>query len=290
MFKLEREMPFFLQHNELMIKKGSYLFKLNKGNIGTFYAPAYLTTTENINGYYDHMDFEGKSVLTVIGASDQIFNAILRGASKVDGFDVSIYAIMFYYLKEATLKALNYEEFINFLYDLKNQFNKKTYQKLIPYIDKRALSFWNLIFSQKEPVRIITSSQFCFRNYISQINSLKKISSFLDKNNFYILKKRIKTCPVRIFLREVKFLDDIDGFYDYIILSNIIDYVDKDEFNQAISRYVNKLNFFIKIINYVYQVSSDFPGYTVEPIESITSAVTGEVATCNYILIKKRTL
>ena len=62
---------------------------------------AYLRTTENINGYYDRLYFKDKKILSVVGSGDQIFEAILRGAKEIDGFDISHNAILLYYLKEA---------------------------------------------------------------------------------------------------------------------------------------------------------------------------------------------
>ena len=69
------------------------------------YSASYVFTTENINAYYDRLDLKDKSILTVVGSGDHILNAILRGAKKIDAFDISGYAILFYYLKEAAVKT-----------------------------------------------------------------------------------------------------------------------------------------------------------------------------------------
>lgn len=292
MLKLISEMPSFLKYNEVLISKKIYLEKKEKSSVGTYRSPAYLSTTENINGYYDLMNFKDKKILTVIGASDQIFNAILRGAKIVDGFDISIYAIMFYYLKEAALKALNYEEFIDFLYGKENIFSKKTYAKIIPYLNELALPFWNLVFKTKSPKKIIESSWFSF-NSVMNVKHLTKVSSFLDKANFYKVKEQIKKTKIRIFLEDVKSLDNIDGMYDYIILSNIIDYQKESLylFEQAIERYVSKLNVLGEIkVGYCYYRPSGYEGmYDIEEITSYSGAITGEKIHSNYILTKKRT-
>ena len=294
MLKLTSEMPSFLKYNEILISKKIYLTKKVTSLVGTYKSPAYLSTTENINGYYDLMDFENKKVLTVIGASDHIFNAILRGAKNVDGFDISIYAIMFYYLKEAALKTLNYEEFIVFLYGKEIAFNKKTYAKVIPYLNELALPFWNLVFSAKNPKKIIESSWFSF-NSVMNVKHLINVSSFLDKDNFYKLKEQIKEAKIRIFLEDVKSLDNIDGMYDYIIISNIIDYQKGENlylFDQAIERYVSKLNILgeIKVGYCYYRPSSGYEDmYDIEEILSYSGAITGEETHPHYILTKKRT-
>ena len=184
MFKLEKEMPEFLRQNQVVIGKKLYSRKYANKCEFDYYSPAYLTTTENINGYYDMMDFEGKSVLTVVGASDHIFNAIVRGAKKVDGFDISIYAIMFYYLKEAALKSLEYMEFVEFLYSIKTGFNKKTYQKIMPYMNSVALPFWNYIFNQKNPIEIILSPYFAWNTLLLQLLIWPKFHLLLQKKTF----------------------------------------------------------------------------------------------------------
>ena len=297
MFKLEKEMPEFLRQNQVVIGKKLYSRKYANKCEFDYYSPAYLTTTENINGYYDMMDFEGKSVLTVVGASDHIFNAIVRGAKKVDGFDISIYAIMFYYLKEAALKSLEYMEFVEFLYSIKTGFNKKTYQKIMPYMNSVALPFWNYIFNQKNPIEIILSPYFAWNtlltpNLNSTIANLAKVSSFITKKNFYLLKEKMKTCEIRIFLEDVNALDNIDGTYDYIILSNIIDYVsDKEKFYQAIEQYISKLNILGEIkVGYIYANPSKYASrYIIDPVESFSRAITGSEGPYNYMLTKKRT-
>ena len=49
----------------------------------------YPFTTENIGGYFSHIDFKDKTVLTLGSSSDQAFNALLLGARKVKVFDIN---------------------------------------------------------------------------------------------------------------------------------------------------------------------------------------------------------
>ncbi len=297
MLKLEKAMPEFLKYTEAVIDKNLH----RDTHIGfNAYSPAYLMTTENINGYYDLMDFNGKSILTVIGASDHIFNAILRGAKKVDGFDISIYAIMFYYLKEAAIKALDYQEYIKFFYDSKNWFNKKTFAKIFYYLNPISVSFWTMIFSKKDPANIINSSKTFFLNFKHlsytldlTIKNQQKISAYLEESCYYKTKENLKSCEVRIFLRDVKALDDIDGKYDYIILSNIKDYQNPEvsAFDYAIERYLSKLNPGGEIeVAYMYNepTERDLEKYFSLMIPSYSKAIYGYGNNSNYVLTKKR--
>ena len=146
MLKLEKLMPHFLEYNKMVIN-GSV--SRTSGDIHksfSYLSIPYLVPTENINGYYDLLDFNNKDILTVIGASDNVFNAILKGAKKIDAFDISIYAIMFYYLKEAAVKALDYDEYMMFFFDNIHGFDKETFAKIKPYLNEKALQFWLIIF------------------------------------------------------------------------------------------------------------------------------------------------
>lgn len=49
---------------------------------------AYPFTTENIDGYYNEIDFEGKKVLTVGSSLDQAINALYLGAKNVVVYDI----------------------------------------------------------------------------------------------------------------------------------------------------------------------------------------------------------
>ena len=49
----------------------------------------YPFTTESINGYFNKIDFNDKSVLTVGSSSDQAFNAILLGAKNITVYDIN---------------------------------------------------------------------------------------------------------------------------------------------------------------------------------------------------------
>ena len=48
----------------------------------------YPFTTENISGYIDNFDLEGKSLLTVGSSCDQIYNASLKGCKDITILDI----------------------------------------------------------------------------------------------------------------------------------------------------------------------------------------------------------
>lgn len=209
---------------------------------------AYLRTTENINGYYDRLIFKDKKVLTVIGSGDHIFEAILRGAKEVEGFDISENAILLYYLKEAAIKTMSFEEYMNFFYVENKCFTKEGYNKLRSKLNEITLPYWDKVFNQevKEPLEYIKEMLVSKPAFymVPSVASLKlsALSSYLEEENYYKLQSKINDTKISIHLRDVKEVDKVKSSYDYIILSNIFEYQDTEEFKELIDKYKEHLN------------------------------------------------
>ena len=247
------------------------------------FAPAYLFTTENINGYYDKLNMHKKKILTVIGSGDHVLNAILRGAKKIDAFDVSIYAILLYYLKEAAIKALSYEEFIEYFLKSDNINSRETFNKIKPYLSKNVLKFWEFVYDIIDQTKIFESRIFRCRpiqseEYVTIANDLSKLSGYLNKNKYEKLKEKIEHCEVNCYLKDSKELHDISGMYDYMFFSNIIQYQDAEEltkFKQAMNDYKVKLqrNGEIKV-GYIYaesysDIKDEFKEYEITTVPTV---------------------
>ena len=251
MFVIERNMPEILKQTQVLLnmtKAGkNYFADINEDF--ACYSRAYLFTTENISGYMDSLDMEDKEVLTVIGSGDHILNAVLNGAKKIDAFDISVYAIMLYYLKEAAIKTLKYEEFKDYFFDESCPNNYMIYQKLREKLRPEALRFWDFVYQNIDANEIFNSLIFRIRidstNPDVAIKEKSRISSYLRRDNYYKLKELINLCEVNCYCSEVKELDEIMSTYDYMFFSNIIQYQIDDkseELKQAILRYLGKLN------------------------------------------------
>ena len=209
---------------------------------------AYLRTTENINGYYNKLNFRDKKVLTVIGSGDHIFEAILRGAKEVEGFDISENAILLYYLKEAAIKTMDFEEYMNFFYVQNKCFTKEGYNILRTRLNEITLPYWDKVFasSTKEPLdyikeMLVSKPAFYMVPSVASLK-LSALSSYLEEENYYELQSKIDNAKVSIHLRDVKDVDKVEGPFDYIILSNIFEYQDTEEFKKLIDKYKEHLN------------------------------------------------
>lgn len=209
---------------------------------------AYLRTTENINGYYNRLNFRDKKVLTVIGSGDHIFEAILRGAKEVEGFDISENAILLYYLKEAAIKTMDFEEYMNFFYVENKCFTKEGYNKLRSKLNEITLPYWDKVFNSesKEPLdyikeMLVSKPAFYMVPSVASLK-LSALSSYLEEENYYELQSKIDSTKVSIHLRDVKDIDKVKDSFDYIILSNIFEYQDTEEFKELIDKYKEHLN------------------------------------------------
>lgn len=240
-----------LEENSIYQQNSRKLIKLNK-KFGLYSMP-YLYTNENLNGYYNQMDFNDKSILTVVGSGDHILSAVVRGVTRVDAFDVSGYALMAYYLKEAAIKTLEYEEYITYFLSSNECFSNEYYARIRASLRPDALTFWDSIYEKyKDNPRMILN---LFREPENQIlryfnttekaQRLANVISYFDSEKYYQLRKNLEKCQINCYIRDVKDLDDLGSSYDYILLSNISKYqldLDFGNFREAISRYISKLN------------------------------------------------
>ena len=269
--KIEKKLFKIIDKAEVLIKSGydketylkneDFIKQVCTGVFGTYTLP-YLFSTENISGYFNKLDLENKSILTVVGSGDHILNAILKGAKTIDAFDISSYAVMFYYLKEAAIKTLSYEEFIEYFLDPNKCFNLELYCKIRNNMNQEVLPFWDELYNRfkDNPANL----KYMFRSLdpvfitdpVQKVTLLSGVNPYLNETKYYELKVKIQDAKVNCYMRDVNQLDNIGENYDYIFLSNILQY-QKDQdfinFKQSISRYITKLNNNGEIkIGYIY--------------------------------------
>ena len=77
----------------------------------------YSLTTENISAYLKKIDLTNKKVLTVTSSGDHMLNMAFQDCKKIDCFDLNKNAYFMQELKIASIKKLDYEEFLDFFTD-----------------------------------------------------------------------------------------------------------------------------------------------------------------------------
>lgn len=197
-------------------------------------------TNENISEYYELFNFENKNVLTVIGAGDQALSAIYKGAKKIDVFDVNKLSYYFLLLKKYAIKSLSYEEFLNLFNPLTKQKDIEIiYKKVSQNIDdENVKEFWDRVFRSNYVF------YYLFLDTNVSINRVKRNVPYLENEDKYnTLKQKIETSEINYVGGDlIELVNTLNEKYDYINLSNIIDYIeDKSLAGQLYSRIFNNL-------------------------------------------------
>lgn len=197
-------------------------------------------TNENISEYYELFNFENKNVLTVIGAGDQALSAIYKGAKKIDVFDVNKLSYYFLLLKKYAIKSLSYEEFLNLFNPLTKQKDIEIiYKKVSQNIDDENIKeFWDRVFRSNYVF------YYLFLDTNVSINRVKRNVPYLENKQAYNkLKEKIKDCKIKYVGGDLtELVNTLNEKYDYINLSNIIDYIeDKDSAKKLYTNIFNNL-------------------------------------------------
>lgn len=243
-------------------------------DVNNKFASIYPFTTENIKGYLDLFDVENKNVLTVGASGDQTLNLLYRNAKNVDYFDMNPFTEVYFNLKCAAIKILGLNEFLEFFcFDAfpstfkknKNAFNINVYYKLSPYLDDNTRKFWDSLYLEQNGFNIRKS--MLFSNDEESFRVLSKVNDYLNEEAYNKLKMELvkKEKPRFIETNITKLSSKLIKKYDYILLSNIAQYLDyiydKDElvnFKRIIKSLSNELNPNGKImLSYLYETKKD---------------------------------
>ena len=227
-------------------------------DVNNKFASIYPFTTENIKGYLDFFDVGDKDVLTVGASGDQTLNLLLRNVKSVDYFDMNPFTELYFNLKCAAIKILSLDEFLEFFcFDAfpstfkknKNAFNINVYYKISPYLDDDTRKFWDSLYLKQNGFEIRKS--MLFSNDEEPFRVLPKVNDYLNDDAFNRLKVELdkKAKPRFIETNVTKLSSKLIKKYDYILLSNIAQYLDyiydKDElfsFKRLIKSLSNELN------------------------------------------------
>lgn len=220
----------------------------------------YSYTNENIKSYLNNFDFNDKnSALSVLSSGDQVFNLIHNGITNIDTFD-SNYLTEFYSLgiKKSMILKYNYKDFLHKYLDLLlgyySIYKESIFiEKLLPYMDNRYAIFWNELVkfnydlqSNNSDKRLLISD-IVTKRFIMK-DRIKLYNNYLSSNEDYeILKDNLLNSKINFSCLDI--LDISNKFnnkYDFILLSNIFDYLDsrfKFEWNYScLKEEINKMN------------------------------------------------
>ena len=199
------------------------------------YSAIYPFTNENINNYFDRLNIKNKSILTVASSGDHIIESIIRNCKSVKAFDINVLTKYYIDLKMAAIKALDYNEFINFFILEKNNqdvFNNETYLKIRPFLSEKSVIFWDYLYSHYSGM-VIRKSKLFFKTEESY-KLLTHFVSYLNPDNYYYLKDILNNHQIYFNIEKnfnnynlTEIYNSYNKKFDIILLSNIADYLDE---------------------------------------------------------------
>ena len=189
------------------------------------YEGLYVNATEDMATYYQ--EFKTTDSFLTIGASgEQVVNAINSGAKTIDVYDSNRLCRHALFLRLAAIKALSYEEFIEYY----KTFSPFLFLKISDYLSEEELAYWGTLYSMfgtnnLNGGEVIRKLLFTYKRLDDEL--IKRINPYLNKDNFYKLKELIDSVIINYIDSDLYGLPKhIEGkTYDVINLSNIYEYL-----------------------------------------------------------------
>lgn len=210
-------------------------------------------TNEDLTKFYEHLKNKKQKVLTTGSSGDQALIAILNGANNVTVADLNMYTKMWTELKIAGIKNLSYNDFCKYFNfdqfamtgDFEDNFYRypKVYSAISHSLSPEVQNFWDTLMLDGD----------CFE--MSLLNFAK---ANIDHENVPYLLFQSKYYKLQDILNKNEYkinyiVDELSNFpkrvkdkYDFIDLSNIVDYYNKNNYSDKSSKS------FFKIVDHLY--------------------------------------
>lgn len=189
------------------------------------YEGLYVNATEDMATYFKEFKVTN-SFLTIGASGEQVVNAINSGAKVIDVYDSNRLCRHAVFLRLAAIKALEYDEFIEYY----KTFSPFLFVKIAEYLSEEELAYWGTLYSMFGPNnlnggKIINDLLFTYKRLDEAL--VKKINPYLNPENFYKLKTLIDAVTINYIDSDLYGLPKhIEGkAYDVINLSNIYEYL-----------------------------------------------------------------
>lgn len=203
--------------------------KLVPRYLDEYFLRLYSFSNENLSGYLKNNSYCEKSALTVGSSGDQLLNLINYQCRDITVLDINPFTEYYYELKKAAIFALNRNEFLNFfttnnsfLKTTNHLFKYSTYKKISHYLSQEAKLFWDTIFTTYDPKNV--KEKLFMPGEIAK-KKLILNNDYLANDNFKELRRKIEKANIIFKTDEIKNRKQTYSKYDYIILSNVFDYI-----------------------------------------------------------------
>lgn len=192
------------------------------------FSKIYTFTTENVADSIKHFDLENKRLFTVGSSFDQVLNGYYFGARDITLFDINPNAKYYAYLKIASILYLSYNEFLDFffLHGIKDYYNKNMFSKdiflkvkdTLRLLDYESFLFFDELFNLYDSKTI---REYLFDDDERRPKVIKEFNIYLkNEENYNYLKSIIKGISFNFICGNI-FIDNIDGKFDNVFLSNL---------------------------------------------------------------------
>lgn len=182
-------------------------------------SPLYLFGTEDMRTYYKEYG-SPENFLTIGASGDQLLNAILLGAKKIDVFDSNPLSKRGCALKVGAFKKLSKKDFLKFY----RGFSVGIFDRFSGSLNEKDYAYWNSLYELKS-ANDIANHLFTYKRLQSEI--IKRMNPYLDDANYEKLKSLIENVEINYIDADLYSLPEhLDGkTYDGINLSNIYEYI-----------------------------------------------------------------
>lgn len=244
----------------------------------------YLYTTESIRGYLEQETYNKSRALSVIASGDHIFDLVCDGVLNVDSFDINALSYYIFWLKASCIMSLSYEEYLeaasrNFytgefeeffklLNKIKSNLPKDVYDYfafIMTFLEEYERKYFSekndaITYLYRDPNR---NSVFIKKLIRDGWDLRMEALLFLKSEEEYIkLQKRLEKASIEFYFADARNLpDELRQEYDIILLSNIADYIHREdqlltveEFKDFVNRFYNLLNEDGVLINYFFNI------------------------------------
>jgi len=176
-------------------------------------------SNENLDKLFENLNIKGKRVATVGSSGDQAIHCLYNGAKEVELIDVNFMAKPYTELKIAGIKALTFDEFSDLIDDIPKKL-PKYYKKLSHYLKGDTKNFFDELVIEgtiKEFGRMLQNNDKFGSKFYENAFDYYQLKDILLKDDYQI----------KFTMAELEdFPKKLNGEYDLILLSNIIDYFD----------------------------------------------------------------
>ena len=237
--------------------------KANEQITDPYYSKAYAYATINHKELLSKLKGKFTSCLVLSGSTAPLLNVVNMGAKKVTSFDISLPAFCFVYFQIASVLALDYKEYLEFMYDHseKKSFNFNTYQKIREYLPSikpmDVKKYFDVLYDY------IGESDFRahFFDNMDDIRSLfvpfeifvsfeEKKNNYLTEEEFNKLKNKLKTVDVTNLWMDIREIPEFlkGNEYDKILLSIANHFIYPDYQLENVEDYISLLEKFKSLL------------------------------------------